>query len=364
MTSLFALRAILFAGGLLTGSLVIVALGWLGSARKTASARHLAWTAVTGALLALPLLALALPSLIHIYLPAVPAAAALPEPMSDSEFLVAQAQLAAAHTSAPAPAPAPAPSGFDFDLGTLVLALGVLWLLGACVVALRFAAGALFLAALERRSRPFALAPEDEPRIAARAQECELRLSDREAGPLTWGIFRPIVLLPRSALSWPRERMQAVLLHELAHIRRRDSLTLTLSQAACALYWPNPLVWMAARQLRREAEIAADDYVITSGIKPSHYAGELVALARTFKPRGPAFANLAVSMAAPGALEARVKSLLSETQARTGVTTMDVMKIAGAGFLAATALALACPSLAQETQPPQDQVVVDAPVAP
>ena len=102
-----------------------------------------------------------------------------------------------------------------------------------------------------------------------------------------------------------------MLLHELAHIRRRDSLANALSHAACALYWPNPLVWIAAARLRREAEIAADDAVINAGIRPSTYASELLALAQEFRARQTAFAGMAFFMAQPSSLEARVESVFT-----------------------------------------------------
>jgi bla regulator protein BlaR1 len=254
MTSLFALRAILFAGELLAASLMILALVWVVASPRTASARHLAWAGAFGALLALPALAALLPSMTQILLPA-PAPELPPLPMSHAALVMA-------------PVPNP-PSGFDFDTSDIALALAALWLAGVVLILARFAIGAACLAVLKHKSRPFALAPGDEPKVTARAQECELRLCERDTGPITWGIFRPIILLPRTALSWPRERLHAVLLHELAHIRRRDSLANALSHAACALYWPNPLVWIAAARLRREAEIAADDAVINAGIRPS-----------------------------------------------------------------------------------------------
>jgi hypothetical protein len=211
-----------------------------------------------------------------------------------------------------------------------------------CVVALRLAIAMACLASLKRRSRPHALAPEHEPNVAASAQECELRLSDRDTGPISWGIFRPVILLPKSAISWPRERLHAVLLQELAHIRRRDSFVQALSHAACAFYWPNPLVWLAAKKLRSEAELAADDAAISAGLKPSDYAGELLRLAHEFRAQNSALTSVAFFMASPSALEERVESVLSPNQIRSGVTTMDVLKITSVGLVAAAAIAFAC----------------------
>jgi beta-lactamase regulating signal transducer with metallopeptidase domain len=336
MSSFFALRALLFAGELLAGSMLIMLLAWAATTQKAASARHLIWTGAFGAVLLLPVLAVAVSSPLRILLPA-PQAFRLTQTLQDATMAVMP--------------PSAATSGISLDPSTIVLALGTLWLIGVSALALRFAIGMLCLAALKRRSRLYAVPPDNLPKVAATRRECELRLSDSEHGPIAFGVFNPVILLPKDAVSWPRERVHAVLLHELAHIRRRDSLAQILSHIACALYWPNPFVWLGARSLRREAEIAADDAVIVSGIKPSVYAGELLRLAADFRARQSAFSGIPLFMAAPSALEARVESVLAPTTLRSGVTKMDFVKIAGLGLVAATALAFACPSLAQEAAP-------------
>ena len=109
----------------------------------------------------------------------------------------------------------------------------------------------------------------------ARALAAELGLSPRlvflrsrrAAMPMAWGIFRPSVLMPADADTWPAERLRIVLLHELAHVKRRDCLTHLVAQIACALYWFNPLAWMAARHLRTERERACDDLVLAAGTR-------------------------------------------------------------------------------------------------
>ena len=338
MSSLFAMRTLLFAGELLAGSVLIMTLAWLAATQKAASARHLTWAGAFGVAVALPVFVAILPSPFRILLASPPPIATLPGILND-------ATIAAVHAPAAA-------NGLFVDPTHTVLALGVLWLLGACLIVLRYAIGTLCLAALKHQSRLYALAPENLPKVPTRGRECQLRLSESEHGPVTWGVLAPVILLPRAALSWPRERLHAVLLHELAHIRRRDSLVQALSHLVCAIYWPNPLVWVGAHRLRREAEMAADDAVIVSGIKPSSYAGELLRLATEFRTQRRGLSNIPLSMAAPSALEARVKSVLAPTSLRSGVTSMDVLKIAGVGLLSAAALAIACPSLAQEAPTP------------
>jgi beta-lactamase regulating signal transducer with metallopeptidase domain len=340
MSSLFAMRALLFSGEMFAASALVMAAASLASFRKTAGRRHLVWLAAFGILLLLPAFAAISPSLVHLIVPA-PVLSVAPAPDTLSAVL---------------PAADPGPDFFSLD--TLLPAAFALWLAGVCLIALRGLAAAFGLRALRRQSVVHEFG--DLPQLDSR---CELRIStaDESCGPVTWGFLRPMILLPRESVLWPRERLEAVLLHETAHITRYDSLAQMLSLIACALYWPNPLAWFGARAMRREAEMAADDAVIVAGIKPSAYAGELLQLASEFLEAGPSTAT-ALFMAAPSALEARVKSVLAPTQQRSGVTKMDVLKIACAGLLATSALVLARPSLAQDA--PQAPVSLPAEAAP
>jgi beta-lactamase regulating signal transducer with metallopeptidase domain len=301
--------------------------------------------AAFGALLLLPLLLAIVPS--HVSF-------ALTAPVTEvPQTMVTQTADTSIITTPVVAASLPQPEAFHFDLAMLVRALIPVWLLGVAVIAAR---GVMALIGLDRlRRNSVGHIFRDLP---AFAKGYDIRIASDECGPVTWGFVRPIILLPQSADYWPTERVTAVLLHEIAHIRRHDSLTQMLSLLVCALYWPNPFVWIGARAMRREAEIAADDAVIVSGVRPSYYAAELVHLAAQFRSQRPALLN--VPMAERAALEARVESILAETQQRSGVTSMDVLKIATTGFAAVAALAFACPSLAQDAAPPPPAMAAPA----
>jgi hypothetical protein len=133
-----------------------------------------------------------------------------------------------------------------------------------------------------------------------------------------------------------------------------------LSLLACALYWPNPLVWLGLRRQRREAEMAADDAVLAAGMTPSDYAAELLTIAGEFRGR---LAATPLSMAAPSALFARVQSVLAPTQQRSGVTAMDVLKMTGLVLVTTAALVAARPSLAQDAPPAAAVPAIPAPPA-
>ena len=90
--------------------------------------------------------------------------------------------------------------------------------------------------------------------------------------PLTWGLWRPVILLPESALDWSADRLQAVLRHELVHVRARDASMRLTARIACALFWFHPGVWWMSRRFEADAEEASDDRVLLSGIRASDYA--------------------------------------------------------------------------------------------
>jgi beta-lactamase regulating signal transducer with metallopeptidase domain len=131
--------------------------------------------------------------------------------------------------------------------------------------------------------------------------------------PAAWGTRRPIIFLPGDAGHWPPGRRRVVLQHELAHVRRRDCLTQTIAGLVHALFWFNPLVWLAARRMCVEREIACDDMVLKIGCKASDYAGHLVEIARSFRPLP---STAAIAMARSRALSERVAAIIDASRAR------------------------------------------------
>lgn len=346
MSDILVLRSLLLAAEALAVSTALPALAWLLTRAypKSAGRRHLVWATAFAVMLTLPVLT-AFPSLAVIALPAAPVTAT-------ADFVPAAAMAAPA-------------SWTGLILPALLAAAVLAWGLGALWVVLRAAIALVGLEQLRRRSTE---APPETFMLAA-AQACELRFSEDCPGPMTWGVIRPVVLLPWAALRWTPARREAVMRHELAHVRRRDGLVQAMALLACALYWPNPLVWRAARVLRREAEVAADDAVIAAGVRASDYANELLELAREWRGQRQVFAGMA--MAAPAALTERVQSILSPNAQRTGATAMDTLKLALIGCVATAALAVVRPSIAQTAPtidarplPPVAAVPATPPVAP
>ena len=135
--------------------------------------------------------------------------------------------------------------------------------------------------------------------------------SDRPAVLFTWGTLRPKVMLPADVDDWPRERVDVVLAHELAHVARGDWLVQTIAEICKAVYWFNPLFWIASARLRHESEHACDDAVISIGVANHAYATELLELARSFGRHRQVWLPAPAMAARPSNLERRVRAMLN-----------------------------------------------------
>ena len=105
------------------------------------------------------------------------------------------------------------------------------------------------------------------------AHDVEIRVSAELAEPSVFGIFRPTLLLPSAVVSrLSSEELDAVIAHELCHIRHRDNLTAAVHMLVEALFWYYPLVWWVGRQMLKERESACDETVVELGAAPRIYA--------------------------------------------------------------------------------------------
>ena len=137
----------------------------------------------------------------------------------------------------------------------------------------------------------------------------ELRMCSDPQVPVTWGFWRPVILLPEQAREWSEARRRLVLLHELAHIKRSDVAVQVIGRMATACYWFHPLAWYALHRLRIECECACDDEVVHAGSRRSEYASELVGLARDVRLRS---LTAALPMARTNNLEQRIRALFEQ----------------------------------------------------
>lgn len=187
-----------------------------------------------------------------------------------------------------------------------------------------------------------------------------LLVSSRIRVPATWGLLRSTVMLPADYESWSPETLDRALLHELAHVRRRDCWSYLLAELARALHWPNPLVWAALRQQRLESERACDDHVLDHGDPASAYAEDLVAMARALRA-GAAPPHAALAMAGPSGISRRVRAILDPTQARSRVGNRTFLIACASTIGLAAAIAVVTPvAVAQEIRVRQPSAHVES----
>jgi beta-lactamase regulating signal transducer with metallopeptidase domain len=314
--------------------------------RRSAATRHLIAIATLAAMLLVPLATAVLPPWRLAVLPR-PATTSAPSTRS----VARDASVPSLHPSTTAGRPAPAvidespralaPSLALPDrsvagtapalelprLGWAGWALGI-WISLSALLALRAAVGLLVIAWLARR----AAVVEDVRVLAALAWARErlgvrgavgLRCSPGVMVPLVAGLRRPIIVLPVAAAEWSDARLRAVMLHELAHVRRGDAGTLMLVRVAQCVLGPHPLVWTLSFRAREECERACDDLVLASGVRASEYAHHLLEIAR--HATDPFAMGITLAFARRSTLEGRLLSILRPDAARGTVSRRGVL---------------------------------------
>jgi beta-lactamase regulating signal transducer with metallopeptidase domain len=322
---------------------LILALASLAAAvlrRRSAALRHLIWTIALGATVAVLILPAALPAWRVVPLPAVSfdvastaphgsAAARFSFPSVDRDVDTSTSPASPSRTPAVAPTTTLTPGAIARTAAdhwpSLVFTL---WLLGAVVVLARYAFSTLALHLLTRHAS--ALDGVTDPAIGrdvisvlGLGRTVRFLKSDDVELPLTWGIFRPRVLLPGNASEWSATRVAYVLQHELAHVKRLDAGTQLIAYTASAIFWFHPLVWHAGRQMRHERERACDDDVLAQGAVASEYASDLLALVRSYGNVD--HHSAALAMARRSQFEGRLLALLDPTVEHRAVSILHMV---------------------------------------
>lgn len=169
-------------------------------------------------------------------------------------------------------------------LNTQLPALLLVWAAGVCVLALRLGRGWITVARIRNSGQPIA-----DGRVTAAATRIAERLginrsyrlltSARVVVPSVIGWIKPAILLPAGVLAgMPASHLEAVLAHELAHIRRADFLVNVLQCTAEVLLFYHPAVWWVSRQIRIERELCADDLAVAVSGDRVAYASALASL--------------------------------------------------------------------------------------
>ncbi len=164
------------------------------------------------------------------------------------------------------------------------LALASAWAFGVLVLLIRLAGGWLMLARLCRGAVDLECKSDmlfSESRTAlGLSRPVRLAWHPTIASPVVFGCFPPCILVPPEWGDWPSEHRRACLLHELAHLARRDDWAKLAQELISAVFFFHPLVrWLLAR-LDRERELLCDEAVVALGTEPAGYARMLLDLAK------------------------------------------------------------------------------------
>jgi beta-lactamase regulating signal transducer with metallopeptidase domain/HEAT repeat protein len=301
--------------------ILLVAIGiTLSMQRASAGARHLVWLVTVAALLLVPALTAWGPIPLRM-LPAetssgLAVAPASPVTLSPSagDSRIKDADISAPNATNSASVPAASigrPAAFSVMGGISLLLL--IWAAVLVAIAGSLAYAALVVRRIVNRARPLDtedwLTPlwEVSDRLALDEPPRLLRSEDAKM-PFACGLFQPTIVLPAECDGWSLDRRRAVLLHELAHVRRHDLVGHTMGRLACAVYWFHPLVWTAAKQLRSESERACDDLALSCGARATDYAEHLLDIVTSV--RRDSTPSVALAMARRKEFEGRMLAIL------------------------------------------------------
>ncbi|MGQ0641850.1 MAG: M56 family metallopeptidase, partial [Gemmatimonadaceae bacterium] len=284
----------------------------------SAAKRHLLWSAGIGAALIVPLVTLSLPSWripVHYAAARAPvlsdslgasvAVASAPEQdtPSQSATLLPILQTGVSAQSSVGRERA------DVSAADVLLAV---WLLGALLSLWPWIAGVIGRSRLSASATDLLPASWERSLRTLRAQglvpaRVRVLAAADCSTPMTWGVVRPIVLVPVRT-EWQENERRNALLHEFAHVRRVDYLCKLGTRILCSIYWFNPLAWIAARAERLTREQACDDAVLRAGSRPSTYAQQLLDVAHG--QQRPIMAAAALTMARRSNLSRRLRAIL------------------------------------------------------
>ena len=313
--------------------------------RGSAVSRHLVWFVSLGALLLIPVLASWSPLRLAI-LPA-DVAPSYGAPAGNGPWSITDARAAWSVTPGTPAQPSAAPN-VEATVNTVrgivsprtpwfgilsdpKLLFGI-WATVAVLFAGWLAFGAMSVTRIIRRSRPLE-SPDWMNPLWEVADRLELEKAPRLVRsedakmPFACGLLRPTIVLPAECDGWTLDRRRAVLLHELAHVRRRDLVGHTVGRFACALYWFHPLVWTAAKRLRSESERACDDLALNCGARASDYAEHLLDIVTGVRHH--ATPAVALAMARRKEFEGRMLAILDPELRRGAPSRRQTMGLVG-----------------------------------
>lgn len=306
-----------------------------------AAVRLVVWTVVLAALCVMPALSAVAPAL-HVPLPVTAPSVrwrveeVTPAPRIADEPASRRAA-GAVDTAASVPAPALQSNNRLSNRARAwwpVAVLGI-YLAGIGVLLVRFGIGwrmsrRLVRAATVVSDEAARLRLRRHVRVSGRTGDVAFAESADVAVPVVAGVVRPVVLLPAGWREWEAATLDAVLVHEGAHIARRDALAQRLALVYRLVFWFNPIAWWLARHLAELGDEASDEAVLDRGLDRVVYAGLVVDFLRALNGRTHR-AVWHVAMASRISAERRIERILRWQKGGPAVTRLVITGIALAG---------------------------------
>ncbi len=236
-----------------------------------------------------------------------------------------------------------------------VVGILLMWLCGTLVVILGLFRGVLFLRRLRQSAGPITDAELDKALDEARRLGCErclpaIGVSSLARSPMVAGLFRPIIVIPRSLLgAISGHQLRDILTHEIAHVERRDNLVVLLQAIARAAFWPIPFLHLLNRELERAREEICDNHVLACRDAVS-YGETLLRVAHLACETEMPVGTVGI-LHWRGKLEERIFGLIHK--GRSKMTRMDPLIALGVLALFLSTTAILCGTTIIAAQPPQ-----------
>jgi len=216
---------------------------------------------------------------------------------------------------------------------------------GIAARTLWLAIGALALGRIRREASPLNPMPDTikraQERVGARAG---MFVSDRVAGPVTFGVLRPVIVFPPAVAAMEESIQHAIACHELLHVRRRDWLFEVLEEGVRTVLWFHPAVWWLIGRIQLSREQVVDQAVIRLTESRERYVEALLAVAIA---KSPGILTPASAFLRRSALKKRVAQILQES---TMTTRRLILSLGASGAALALAATMAVRSFPLEAQ--------------
>ena len=268
-------------------SLALGCLAWLvlHTCRvKSASAKHAVWTVLTAVML--------LQAAVSRELPSIPVSVLAPLPADTEQIATPYRSLELAASASNLPVRAR-----TISWEQMILAV---YTTGVIVLLIQLLRSYIFTRKLMRHSTAIDSVPARE--------------SDWISVPMTVGRISPVILLPVRWREWDPAKLQAVLAHEQAHVRRADWTIGVMARVNCCVFWFHPLAWWLKKQLAELAEYACDDRVLAQAGDRQQYAQTLLEIATAMKSAHGRLLSNAMPMAKETHVQKRMDRILDETR--------------------------------------------------